>query len=158
MGGERGTGKGFYGKTHSNPGGGTPNGADGRQMLCHGCGSPSHLIRDCLVARSKGKGKGTGRRSTFLSSPIDGNSTYLEQLGMETDAFTQMNVFHAIGDRTIVTIEDEDDTRPEAASAAALEAAFAAVSQAASAAEVHSLYVDGGSHAAFAGYWSLLPG
>ena len=93
----KGSGKGFYGKTHTGPSGGNPTGADGRQMLCHECGSPQHLIRDCPVARSKGKSKG---KKTFLSTPVDGNALYQEQLGLSPGPISGTHFFNAIEDHS----------------------------------------------------------
>ena len=56
--GGKGSGKGFYGKTSSSPSGGNPVGSDGKQMLCHECGSNQHLVRDCPARNGRSTSSG----------------------------------------------------------------------------------------------------
>ena len=50
------TGKGFGRRTN-------PNGKDGQPMKCHGCGSETHLVKDCPKKGGRGSPKGLGKSS-----------------------------------------------------------------------------------------------
>ena len=43
-----------------------PYGKDGRRLRCFACGSECHMIEECPVAKSKGKGKSSGATSSRI--------------------------------------------------------------------------------------------
>jgi hypothetical protein len=47
---------------------GNPIGRDGKQMLCSGCNSPDHFIKDCTELQAMGKGKGKGKSGSFFTA------------------------------------------------------------------------------------------